>query len=198
MRCGNCKNDHPTVADVKACYGGAVMVTKQNGEAITEKQLAFLRKLLAERPMWAEVMNYHDDVVVKMTKREASQVISQTLEQKPETGTAVASLPDVPAGHYAVKSLTGNNDFDFFRVDRPEDGKWKGRTFVHRVIGGHPDYSLRFPEAKAALEAIVTAGIETSAILYGREIGRCYKCNRHLTDELSRQMGIGPVCRGDA
>jgi hypothetical protein len=30
---------------------------------------------------------------------------------------------------------------------------------------------------------------------YGREIGRCYRCNRTLTDAVSRSLGIGPDCR---
>jgi hypothetical protein len=30
---------------------------------------------------------------------------------------------------------------------------------------------------------------------YGRETGRCYKCNYPLVDEESKQLGIGPTCR---
>lgn len=106
--------------------------------------------------------------------------------------------PDVPAGHYAVLSLTGNNDLDFFRVDRPKDRRWAGRTFVKRVIGGKPDSPVRGPTAVAALKAILKAGPAAAQILYGTEIGRCYKCNRHLTDEASRALGIGPDCRSRA
>lgn len=102
-------------------------------------------------------------------------------------------LPDIPAGHYAIKSLTGNNDLDFFRVDRKgEDGK--GRTFIKRVIGGRPDKNIRFSQYRDVLECI-EVDIEGAAILYGQQIGRCYRCNRHLTDELSRKLGIGPDCR---
>lgn len=113
---------------------------------------------------------------------------------------------DVPAGHYAVESATGNNDLDFYRVDRPEDGRWAGYTFVKRVIGGHPDTPVRGREAHSALDRIKNApryvndgedryGWEAAAIRYGVEIGRCYRCNRSLTDETSRALGIGPDCR---
>lgn len=108
---------------------------------------------------------------------------------------AAAPLPDVPEGHYAVTSRTGNNDLDFFRVDRPTEGRWAGRTFVKRVIGGKPDHAVRGAEARTALEAIVAAGVQQAGALYGQEIGRCYRCNRHLTDETSRALGIGPDCR---
>ena len=104
------------------------------------------------------------------------------------------ALPDIPAGHYAVDSLTGNNDLDFFRVDRPTEGRWAGRTFVKRVIGGKADSPVRGATARAALEAIEKAGPAEATKLYGQEIGRCGRCNRRLTDELSRQRGIGPDC----
>lgn len=43
------------------------------------------------------------------------------------------TLADVPEGHYAITS-TGANDLAFYRVDRPVDGPWAGRTFVKMVI----------------------------------------------------------------
>lgn len=105
------------------------------------------------------------------------------------------NLPEVPEGYFAVPSRTGNNDLDFFSVDRPSEGRWAGYVFVKRVIGGHVDTPVRGSEARLALEAIVEYGIEEAGVLYGREIGRCYVCNRTLTDEVSREMGIGPTCR---
>jgi hypothetical protein len=104
------------------------------------------------------------------------------------------SFPDVPEGHYAVKSLSGNNDLDFFRVDRPERGGVV-KTYVKRVIGGKPDTNIRYSQYGTVLQAIMDAGIEESGTLYGVTLGHCRKCNRTLTDELSRSLGIGPDCR---
>jgi len=115
--------------------------------------------------------------------------------QKSAPKAQTSNLPEVPEGFYAVASRTGNNDLDFFSVDRPSEGRWAGSVFVKRVIGGHVDTPVRGAEARSALEAIVEQGISESGALYGREIGRCYVCNRHLTDELSRELGIGPTCR---
>ena len=110
-------------------------------------------------------------------------------------GTGQA-YPDVPAGYYAVKSITGNNDLDFFEVDRPTEGKWAGYTFVNQVIGGKPSAGIkRLSKRIEILQAILDVGWQAAARTYGLEIGRCYKCNRHLTDEVSRQLGIGPTCR---
>lgn len=102
---------------------------------------------------------------------------------------------ETPAGHYATESRTGNNDLDFWVVDRPTEGRWAGYTFVSRVIGGHEDQRVRGSEARQALEAIIAAGPEQAARRYGQEIGRCGRCNRHLTDETSRTFGLGPECR---
>lgn len=102
---------------------------------------------------------------------------------------------DIPQGHYAVRSLTGAQDLDFFRVDRPETGPYQGRYFMKRVIGGKPDTPIRGRTILEAMRAIRKADPAKAALLYGQEIGRCYKCNRHLTDETSRALGIGPDCR---
>jgi hypothetical protein len=101
----------------------------------------------------------------------------------------------VPSGHYATLSATGNNDLDFWKVNRPTEGKWAGWVFVYRVIGGRPDQRITYKSQESALKAIESHGIEESGALYGWTIGRCYKCNRHLTDETSRTLGIGPDCR---
>lgn len=113
----------------------------------------------------------------------------------PRTPSPGGPLPDVPEGYYAVAS-GGHNDLLFVRVDRPEKGKWAGRTFLKMVVGGHPDSPIRdFARVRSILDRIIDAGVEAAAQLYGQEIGRCSHCNRHLTDEISRQLGIGPTCR---
>jgi len=101
----------------------------------------------------------------------------------------------IPHGHYATPSLTGHNDLDFWRVDRPTEGVYAGRMFVKRIIGGRPAENVKRDTKFRALEAILELGVDAAALLYGRELGRCSRCNRHLTDEISRQFGKGPECR---
>jgi Family of unknown function (DUF6011) len=100
----------------------------------------------------------------------------------------------VPAGKYATASRTGSNDLDFWVVSKPEDGKWKGHTFVDRVIGGHDDQPVRGIEAAWALEAILAAGTGEAASRYADELGLCRRCHRHLTDDESRARKYGPDC----
>lgn len=102
-------------------------------------------------------------------------------------------LPEVPAGYYAIPCADGHNDLSFYRVDRPTKGRWVGYTFVKEVIGGQGAHRVARGDVKGILARILD---DTEAgPRYGQEIGRCYVCNRLLTDEESRRLGIGPDCR---
>jgi hypothetical protein len=158
----------------------------------TERQLAFLEKLLRERPSQREAVPHPE----RLSKSEASQLIDALLQRPKEAAASQPrtdpALPDVPQGHYAIES-TGHNDLAFYRVDRPTEGHWAGRTFVKLVVGGHPDQNVPRSHVAGILERI--SQDPDSAARYGRELGRCCRCNRTLTDETSRSLGIGPECR---
>lgn len=169
----------------------------------SEKQAAFIRTLVSERPECG--ITDVDALLPTLTPGRdgtASGLITSLLAMPKGTPAAAPkaaaySTPTptvtVPAGRYAVTSRTGNNDLDFYKVDAGK-GRWAGRTFVSRVIGGHPDFTLRGAEADAALTQITDAGVEAAGLLYGQTIGRCCRCNHSLTDESSRAAGIGPEC----
>jgi hypothetical protein len=172
--------------------------------AATDAQVNYIKSLIDERDVNLATAPQREGEIVldvkydrTITKADAHKAIDW-LKGQPRVGRESAPsanpYPDVPAGHYAIPSLTGNNDLDFFRVDRPTEGKWSGRTFVKRVIGGHPDTPIRGSEARKVLNAILEAGVDEAGRRYGQEVGRCRRCNRHLTDETSRQLGIGPDC----
>jgi hypothetical protein len=108
------------------------------------------------------------------------------------TAAPAATLADVAAGHYAIAS-TGANDLAFYRVDRPTEGQYAGRTFVKLVVGGHPDRNVARNQV-AGILARIAADPEAGA-RYGQQLGQCRTCNRSLTDALSRQIGEGPECR---
>lgn len=106
-----------------------------------------------------------------------------------------APSSEVPEGHYAVVPDNGDNDLVFYRVDRPTEGRWAGRVFVKHIIGGRPDSPVARASVQRVLDQIAEQGIEHSAVRYGVELGQCYACNRTLTDQESRELGIGPECR---
>jgi len=108
------------------------------------------------------------------------------------------AYPGLPAGRYAIRNEEGV--VKFYKVDRPDEGRWSGYVFFNALAGGphgHPEeHPIKKHEAKRAIyEEIIAAGPREAAILYGQEIGECGVCGRTLTDETSRAYGIGPVCR---
>jgi hypothetical protein len=219
IKCGRCGQRHESVEDVRACYNGQTVSSTPEPVTLsayraTENQVKFLGRLFAQTGA-SLVADTALDTLPKRGPGSASELIDGMLrftkggllpagvkitrQTKPvaprqvrESGLAKL---DVPEGHYAITSLTGNNDLDFFKVQRPTEGKWKGYTFVNRVIGGKPNVAVRGTTARKALEAILAAGPENAARTYGQEIGRCSRCNRHLTDADSRALGTGPECR---
>lgn len=102
-------------------------------------------------------------------------------------------LPDVPAGYYAVKS-SGDNDLAFYKVDRPDKGQHAGSVFVRLVVGGQADRNVSRSQVAGILQRIIEAGPAEAMARFGQEIGSCGACGRHLTDEESRQRGLGPFC----
>lgn len=168
------------------------MSTMTTTRPASPAQFAFIKGLLAERELTEtqEVMvqtartravNGH------LTWPEASSLID-LLKLLPRK--ASHQLPDVPAGRYAVDTEEGH--LAFYRVDRPTEGAWAGRTFV-KVQASDELHPVRGGAAASVLRKIAVDPAAAS-LRYGREIGSCGVCGRTLTDEDSRARGIGPIC----
>jgi hypothetical protein len=206
VKCGGCKKYHDSKEDVKACFA-----REYARKPASQKQLSFInvrRREDGEEPYGLELTASAANAQISILARQGrgpKQYGCQCPPEEPCTcGPKRGKSSDqafdiarskVPEGYYAVPSATGNNDLDFFSVDRPTEGRWAGLVFVKRIIGGRDETRMSMAQQHSALESIDKAGIETSAALYGQTIGRCYRCNRTLTDEVSRELGIGPTCR---
>jgi len=192
IKCGN-GHQHDTVQQVRECYG--VKATTEAPRA-TDAQLKFLNVLRQERGLGQIAGN------LRPTKQDASRQIDDLIRNVPKAGhppvqvrqASARTASTVPEGYYATKSATGNNDLDFWHVDRPTEGKWAGYVFVRRILGGKSPTRINRAQQNKALAAIESAGADKAAVLFGQELGRCAKCGRHLTDDASRQRGYGPEC----
>jgi hypothetical protein len=98
----------------------------------------------------------------------------------------------VPAGRYAVDGDDGTTDFYF--VDFAEHGDWAGCVFVTLHTGGG-DQRMNPKASGTILAKIIAAGAREASARYGHELGHCGVCGRELTNDVSREYGIGPVCR---
>jgi hypothetical protein len=128
------------------------------------------------------------DVMIPLGNKPRETVVSDGVE----TSTALSGLPP---GRYALPKAgteLEDNELRFYQC-------WESRDKAAKRI-----YVMFGPrEAKLPVDAqikiakmIVKAGIRECAIRYGMEIGSCSNCGRRLTNRISRELGIGPICGG--
>lgn len=99
---------------------------------------------------------------------------------------------------HAVENADGK--LTFIRIDNVEKGKWEGWIFVKGISGpeefrvGAQKPNGEYKGQWQPLLEKVNADPLASIARYGKEIGKCGICGLRLTDELSRERGIGPIC----
>jgi hypothetical protein len=109
------------------------------------------------------------------------------------------ALPEGTSRH-AVMNQQGH--LTFIRIDRVIKGNWDGWFFVKQVVGpeetriGAQRPNGEYRGQWDAMLREINSDPKASMARYGREIGYCGMCNLRLTDELSRERGIGPICWG--
>jgi hypothetical protein len=108
-------------------------------------------------------------------------------------GTVVRETHSTVApGRYA---LLRDGVVKFYRVTEGKaGGRWAGRTFIS-AQASDDTFPIRNPQQRAEILAEIAKDPEAALCLYGRELGVCGDCGRTLTDETSREIGRGPVCR---
>lgn len=99
---------------------------------------------------------------------------------------------DIPAGRYALYN-SHDRKIHFFQVDQPDEGRWAGYTFLNKLSGPNRIAVKDRQQRLWILNAIGRNPLDAMA-RYGRETNECGKCHTELTDETSRDLGIGPVC----
>lgn len=204
VTCGNCHAKHPSVLEVRACYGTRYVAPGTAADLpplpATEKQMAFLIRLLDER--MADTSAERAAVAARLIaqgRKDVSIAITHLLLQ-PKLGTTSAApyasavptaaiAQPVPAGRYAIGE---KGDTKFYRVARPTEGRWAGYAFV-KVQASDEFYPVR---GSAAREVLAKIAVDPKAAMlrYGLELGACGHCGRTLTRPESIERGIGPVC----
>lgn len=162
-------------------------------KAASERGFRFAASLDASVDEWGGLTDKQYDAA----KRCMAEDEARAAKRKPESGL---DLSDLPAGYYAVP---GGETRLKLRVKKPTEGKWAGWVFVDdgAAYGHGKKYGSQRPGATyrgqvvEALEAIAQDPRAASKA-YGRLVGRCGVCGRHLEDETSVAEGIGPICAG--
>lgn len=119
---------------------------------------------------------------------------ARTARYAAENAARYATWATIPVENddYAHYALHVGSDVKFYRVRRPSTGKYAGRTYIDLEVS---DETIRMPwkESASALDRIA-ADPMAAAVLYGQETKRCAICHRRLTQQESRERGIGPKC----
>ena len=196
----------PDWAGPSAGTAAQVAQTALSGEPkITPRQREFLLALLAKKQIKPE----HEgeiDLIMKclrisedpeeygMSKTKASELITWFLT-RPDKPRDVKTMNDyhlrtLPAGRYAIENNDG--ELRFYKKWVSKDDKRHSLYVQH----GPDESSLPRPAQEAIATKIMLVGVRKCAIRYGMEIGECSHCGRRLTNRISRELGIGPICGG--
>lgn len=222
VKCGNRKAHggepgyHHSVVEVRECYAGTGRFTSSGSQRMDAslRQAAVNQREYPDR-VWHSTgprvdMGHWESqcpgaqycVVAALpsvsVEQAADQMRAEQERQQREARNArYAAWRTIPVygahnrGYYALWNPE-TSSVDFYRVERPKEGQYAGRTYVKRQSSDVFE-KMSFAETGRVLDAIA-ADPQTAGKRYGQQIGRCYRCHRTLTDETSRQMGIGPDC----
>ncbi len=166
-----CEAQNITMADLRRAFPNRP-TTREEIQAIVEWQAEYIRAAKA-----TETSLQGTD-----TPPAPSQDWSGIATRRNSVGQALAS-------YYAVE-LEGT--LRFFRVKR---GYKKGVFFVD-VQASDELHSVRSYASKQVILNAIAQDPKAAMERYGSEIGSCGYCHRTLTNELSRERGIGPECWG--
>lgn len=116
--------------------------------------------------------------------------LAQHVDPREDRGAPAPKLPLlVPEGRYAVDTDEGHLAFYQIKVDK--------QGVVSVLLQTSDELrALSFKTAMGVMTKIEAAGIEAAMTRYGKELRVCGAphCGRTLTNEESRERGIGPVC----
>jgi hypothetical protein len=158
-------------------------ITELDGEA--GSQARTYTEGMTERGLWTPGFEGNASAWI-------SRMIAKVKELKNATPVQPTQAPEVADGRYAVEE---DGTLKFFHVRNGKaDTRWA--RFVFMDIQASDDlYPLKDRARKASVLALISADPETAMNRYGQELGVCGDCGRTLTDETSRRIGRGPVCR---
>lgn len=128
-------------------------------------------------------------------RAEFSAKVEETRDQhRAAARERYAAWRQIPVYSYerAFYALEMDGEVHFFKVNRPVEGKFAGRTFV-KEQAGDTFYKMSWPRVCEVLDAIAADPVAAQR-LYGQHIQKCARCGRTLTDGDSRAQGIGPEC----
>lgn len=152
----------------------------------TEAQRRFINSLRAQRALDA----LGEATFATMTKRDASVEIDR-LKALPVVVAQrnAGPLEGIPTSKYAI---TEDGVMTFWEVKT-----WQGRTYLRLLVGAPGEFRkvrVGFDRARAVAAAI-KVDVLASAQAFARHYTCCAVCGADLSDPVSVDLGLGPICR---
>jgi Family of unknown function (DUF6011) len=187
--------------------------TAVRGDIATQAQLDFLSDLLAGKELSDSDRALHTAALPAITKKGASILIGQLIRLPKRTivpelafGEPIVNelnlaLASVPKSKYAVPTseidpmfFDGalHNDLIFVEVR-----EYMHKIYMRQLTGSLGDFSRRKLSQRDQLTIlnIISADTYKYVRLFGENFSCCGCCGATLTDDVSRELLLGPTCR---
>lgn len=171
-------------------------ITKLNGDVVRARQMTRLG-----------ASQYINQLKAAKENRPVSDVKAlQVTAKRPVTVVPLLLLRDLKPGRYAWRAAELER-WTFIRVSIPKSGRLAGFVKIQTQHGESltdrmtvsPSDVVVLPIGNQFIEPVILGIIADPmkcAIDYAREMHRCCRCGKSLTDPRSRWYGIGPECEG--
>jgi hypothetical protein len=184
MRCGNCKDDHATVAQVRACFNTV------EGKP-SDKQMSLAQALGRERvrlPEHAGMEQKEYELMIAGLSRSAmGRFLDRMLKQPNDGLTRDELFARVDNGRYALQN-EDDDDIRFYHVSGTR------HRMLWELIGAPGDFRhQRIYRPEKILKRIGDDPVAAFA-LFGMNVGTCGRCASPLTQKHTRERGIGDTC----
>jgi hypothetical protein len=181
-KCGKCKETGVSVAHVRACYANTAMVAVPGLAGVTV-------------PADGGYVGGNKQTPAPVRRRSnpsgmASPMVQQLTALRDEIKPFI--LHGTSRGNkvgYFASNASGVTKF--YRIKKTT----RGMVFID-VMASDETHPVQNMVSQIDILTFVLKDVEASQKLFAQELGQCYRCGRTLTDETSRKLGIGPICRG--
>lgn len=156
----------------------------------TTAQVNFIKRLIEEKDITGTAFSaWTDEVFNTVSTRDASNAIDMLKRLPRKQVATVAQAEPLTAGMYRVGD-------DIFKVQVAVHGS--GNLYAKRLVVNGVGEKASFEYAPGVVRTLTQADRMSleDAKAFGALYGTCCVCGRVLTNEVSIEAGIGPVCSG--
>lgn len=169
-----------------------------NERAVTEEQAATCRARIAEGSLSRKGASATISKLLLMPKRSTVEAAEVTTGSY---GKLVEILKGIPCAKYAipaaeldtlVENTTVHGDLLFVEVK-----EYKKRLYIRKLtgsVGGFSRWKMDLDDS-IALAGYIAKDPYRFTKIFGEHYSCCGKCGAELTDPVSRELFLGPICR---